>query len=264
MENLVANLNRLRAVQDYFEKLTQDPEFMIRAKEALDNLISGGIKDHLLAKIDEMAEVVRETQKLNYERWGNPHPGAFGCVGGLADYQAYVNQLKEWLSDRIDYVQERFAELVVEANKVTGSLTLDAAKSQDDNGIKVGLLDKLYNITLSNKTFEKDKWSAISLPFSVNEQTLKSVFGDQYELKELAGIYSDGTTLYFATPAEKAITPGMPYLIKPSRQSLQIPCSTVSCWHIARIGPTIIKHTAKASHSATTPSAPTSISTHSK
>ena len=214
---LVAHLEQASCVQDYFEKLTQDPDFMDRAKVVMDNLVSGGIKANLLAKIDEMADVVRETQKLNLEKWGNTPQGAFGYVGGLANYQAYVDQLKNWLSDRIDYVQQRFDELVEEAHTVTGNLALDAAKSQEDNGIKVGLLDKLYNITLSNKTFEKDKWTAISLPFSVNDETLKSVFGDQYELKELAGIYSNGTTLYFATPADKAITPGMPYLIKPSK-----------------------------------------------
>ena len=214
---LVANLKQASCVQGYFENLTKDPTFMAHAKETLDNLIGGGIKTTLLAKIDEMADVVRETQKLNHDKWGDHPSGAFGHVDGLADYQAYVDQLKEWLSDRIDYVQERFAELVVEANKVTGSLTLDAAKSQADNGITVDIQDKLYNVTLLNKTFEKGKWSAISLPFAANEQTLKSVFGDQYELKELAGIYSNGTTLYFATPANNAIIPGMPYLIKPSK-----------------------------------------------
>jgi hypothetical protein len=214
---LVANLKQASCVQGYFENLTKDPTFMAHAKETLDNLIGGGIKTTLLAKIDEMADVVRETQKLNHDKWGDHPAGAFGHVDGLANYQAYVDQLKEWLSDRIDYVQERFAELVVEANKVTGSLTLDAAKSQSDNGITIDIQDKLYNVTLLNKTFEKGKWSAISLPFAVNEQTLKSVFGDQYELKELAGIYSNGTTLYFATPANNAIIPGMPYLIKPSK-----------------------------------------------
>ena len=214
---LVANLKQASCVQGYFENLTKDPAFMAHAKETLDNLISGGIKATLLAKIDEMADVVRETQKLNHDKWGDHPSGAFGYVDNLADYQAYVDQLKNWLSDRIDYVQQRFAELVEEANTVTGSMTLDAAKNQSDNGIKVELLDKLYDITLLNKSFEKGKWSAISLPFAANEQTLKSVFGDQYELKELAGIYSNGTTLYFATPADNAINPGMPYLIKPSK-----------------------------------------------
>lgn len=216
-EKLVAHLQQASCIQGYFEKLTQDPDFMIRAKEVMDNLVRGGIKDHLLAKIDEMADVVRETQKLNLAKWGNTPQGAFGYVSGLANYQAYVDQLKDWLSDRIDYVQQRFDELVVEANTVTGSLTFDAAKNQESNGIKVELLDQLYNVTLVNKSFEKGKWSAISLPFSANEQTLKSVFGDQYELKELTGIYSNGTTLYFATPADNAICPGMPYLIKPSK-----------------------------------------------
>ena len=214
---LVAHLEQASCVQDYFSNLTQDPDFMAHAKEFMDNLVSGGIKATLLAKIDEMADVVRETQKLNLDKWGNTPQGAFGYVRGLANYQAYVDQLKQWLSDRIDYVQQQFAILEEAAHTVSGGLTLDASKNQSDNGIVVGLLDKLYNVTLANKSFEKDKWSAISLPFSVNEQTLKSVFGEQYELKELAGIYSNGTTLYFATPANNAINPGMPYLIKPSK-----------------------------------------------
>ena len=220
---LVAHLKQASCIQAYFENLTKDPTFMAHAKEVLDNLISGGIKASLLAKIDEMAEVVRETQKLNLAKWGNTPQGAFGCVGGLADYQAYVDQLKDWLSDRIDYVQLRFAQLVEAANTSSGALTFDAEKSQEANGIKVGLLDKTYDITLLNKSFSKGQWTAISLPFSVNEQTLKGVFGDQYELKELAGIYSDGTTLYFATPANNAIIPGMPYLIKPSKEVAENP-----------------------------------------
>ena len=215
---LVAHLQQASCVQGYFDKLTQDPDFMAHAKEVLDNLVSGGIKATLLAKIDEMADVVRETQKLNLAKWGNTPQGAFGYVGGLADYQAYVDQLKEWLSDRINYVQRRFAELNTAAHAVqSNGLTLDAAKNQADNGVTTSILDKLYNVTLLNKSFVKDQWTAISLPFAANEQTLKSVFGDQYELKELAGIYSNGTTLYFATPADKAINPGMPYLIKPSK-----------------------------------------------
>ena len=215
---LVAHLQQASCVQAYFDKLTQDPDFMAHAKEVLDNLVSGGIKATLLARIDEMADVVRETQEYNHTKWGDHPSGAFGCVDGLANYQAYVEQLKDWLSDRIDYVQQRFDELNTAAHAVqSDGLTLDAAKSQSDNGITIDIQDKLYNVTLLNKTFEKGKWSAISLPFSVNEQTLKSVFGDQYELKELAGIYSNGTTLYFATPANNAIIPGMPYLIKPSK-----------------------------------------------
>ena len=163
---LVAHLKQASCIQAYFENLTKDPTFMAHAKEVLDNLISGGIKASLLAKIDEMAEVVRETQKLNLAKWGNTPQGAFGCVGGLADYQAYVDQLKDWLSDRIDYVQLRFAQLVEAANTSSGALTFDAEKSQEANGIKVGLLDKTYDITLLNKSFSKGQWTAISLPFS--------------------------------------------------------------------------------------------------
>ena len=217
---LVANLQQASCIQPLFEKLTTDPQLMLRVKETMDNLVESGIKATMLSKIDEMATVIAETAAQNFERWGIPQqPGGFGDVGTLANHQAYVDQLKEWFSDRVDYVQEQFTSLAEAANSAAGSITIDAKKNQEGNGITTNLTDKIYNVTLANKTFEKNKWNTISVPFSVDEATLKTVFGDNYELKEYAGIYTDGTTMYFATPADNAIIAGFPYLIKPSKDA---------------------------------------------
>ena len=215
---LVANLQQASCIQPLFEKLTTDPQLMLRVKETMDNLVESGIKATLLSKIDEMTEVITETAAQNFERWGIPQqPGGFGNVGSLANHQAYVAQLKEWLSDRVDYVQEQFTILAAAANTAVGSLTIDAKKSQEGNGITTDVTDKIYDVSLANKTFEKNKWNTISVPFSVDEATLKTVFGDNFELKEYAGMYTNGTTMYFATPADNAIIAGFPYLIKPSK-----------------------------------------------
>ena len=210
---LVAHLKQASCVQDYFENLTKDPVFMAHAKEVLDNLISRGIKDHLLAKIDEMAEVVRETQKLNLAKWGNTPQGAFGHVGGLADYQAYVEQLKDWLSDRIDYVQERFDELVA-ANNTVAEFEYDVTNSELNLSSN---MDKMVNVTMKNRSFTANGWNVISLPFNLNETQLKAAFGNNYELKEFTGVSNDGKTMIFQTPADNAIVAGSPYLIKPSQ-----------------------------------------------
>ena len=210
---LVANLQQASCIQGYFEKLTQDPEFINRAKETMDNLVSGGIKTTLLDKIDEMAEVVAQTAVLNFERWGNPQqPGAFGHVNNLANHQAYVDQLKEWLSDRIDYVQERFTSLAEAANTVA-EFEYDVTNSNLDLSSN---MDKLVNVTMKNRSFTANGWNVISLPFNVNETQLKTVFGNNFELKEFTGVSSDGSTMIFQTPADNAIIAGNPYLIKPS------------------------------------------------
>ena len=212
--NLVLFYEKESSVRDDLQKLTKDPEFMIRAKETLDNLISSGIKATLLSKIDEMAKVVAQTAVLNFERWGNPQqPGAFGHVNNLANHQAYVDQLKEWLSDRIDYVQERFTSLAEAANTVT-EFEYDVTNSSLDLSSN---MDKLMNVTIKNRSFTANGWNAIALPFNVNETQLKSVFGNNFELKEFTGVSNDGKNVIFQSPADNAIIAGRPYLIKPSQ-----------------------------------------------
>lgn len=211
--NLVVFYDKESSVRDELRKLTQDPEFMIRAKEALDNLINEGIKDHLLAKIDEMAEVVSQTVVQNYQRWGNPQqPGAFGSVS-CSDHQAYVEQLKDWLSARIDYVQEQFTSLAAAVNTVA-EFEYDVTNSSLD---LYSNMDKIVNVTMKNRSFTANGWNVISLPFNLNETQLKAAFGKNYELKEFAGVSNDGKTMIFQTPADNAIVAGSPYLIKPSQ-----------------------------------------------
>lgn len=210
---LVANLQQASCIQGYFEKLTQDPEFISRAKETMDNLVSGGIKDHLLAKIDEMAEIITETATQNFKRWGIPQqPGAFGHIS-RENHQAYVDQLKEWLSDRIDFVQEQFTSLAASAN-VVSEFEYDVTNSNLDLSSK---MDKMVNVTMKNRSFTANGWNVISLPFNLNETQLKAAFGNNYELKEFTGVSNDGKTMLFQTPADNALVAGTPYLIKPSQ-----------------------------------------------
>ena len=210
---LVAKLQQASCIQGYFDKLTQDPEFMTHAKAIMDNLVSGGIKDHLLAKIDDMAEVVSQTVIQNYQRWGNPQqPGAFGHVS-LANHQAYVDQLKQWLSARIDYVQQQFTSLAAAANTV-GEFEYDVTNSELNLSSN---MDKLVNVTMKNRSFNANGWNVISLPFNVDETQMKAVFGNNYQLKEFTGVSTDGKTMIFQTPADNAIVAGNPYLIKPSQ-----------------------------------------------
>lgn len=215
---MVADIGNASSVNGYIKKLYSDPLFVKRLKDKMDELVNGGLSATLCSKIDELAGVLTNTRAQNTEKWGVNEYYYMEKIHGLANYEAYIQQLKDWLTARITFVQGQFNQLYTAANTAQeDGLTIDAGKTQSENGIGAELIDKIYNVTLANKSFVQNQWNTISLPFSVNEQTLKGIFGDNYELKELAGIYTNGTTLYFATPKDNAISAGMPYLIKPSK-----------------------------------------------
>ncbi|MBR4365877.1 MAG: CotH kinase family protein, partial [Bacteroidaceae bacterium] len=200
-------------VRSFFtDVLLKDPEFLTQVKETMDYLVNSGMKTTLLGKIDEMADVVRESEGMDYEKWKNK-PQGFPHISGLADYQAYVDQLKDWLSARIDFVQQQFTNLAAAVNSVS-EFEYDVTNSNLNLSSN---MDKMVNVTMKNRSFTANGWNVISLPFNLNETQLKAAFGNNYELKEFTGVSNDGKTMLFQTPADNAIVAGTPYLIKPSQ-----------------------------------------------
>lgn len=95
------------------------------------------------------------------------------------------------------------------------NVTLDGNANNTDaiNELEVG---KQYNVTLNNRTFHKDKWYAVVLPFSVSQKQMKSVFGDGVKVLH----YSDvtGTDLNLFEHFYQMIVGGTPVLVKPSQE----------------------------------------------
>lgn len=212
-----------------FAKFSSDPEFMLKVKNKMDALVSGGLKETLYSKIDQLATNIAGTEALNKDKWGYDTPNAgvteqyHSGVAGYDKYQAYVDQLKDWLDKRIDYVQEQFTNLANTANTVAGTVIYDVTKNSYDNGTaengiyKQSNTDKYINVTLSGRSFAANEWSSISLPFSVDEEQMKTIFGTTYDIKTFTGVTDDGTKMIFETPEDKSIKAGMPYIIKPSQ-----------------------------------------------
>lgn len=94
------------------------------------------------------------------------------------------------------------------------SVTLDGNANNTDaiNELEVG---KQYNVTLNNRTFHKDKWYSVVLPFSVSQKQMKSVFGDGVKVLH----YSDvtGTDLNLFEHFYQMIVGGTPVLMKPAK-----------------------------------------------
>lgn len=213
-----------------FAKFAADPEFMLKVKTKMDALVAAGLKTTLCNKIDDMANNIAGTEALNYGKWGYTSPQAgveeqyHAGVEGYDNYAAYVTQLKNWINDRVDYVQEQFTSLSNTANAVQeGNVTYDVTKTSNENasltnGIyKEANIDKYINVTLTGRSFAANEWSAISLPFSVDETQMKTIFGTSYDIKTFTGVSDDGTKMIFETPDDKSIKAGLPYIIKPSQ-----------------------------------------------
>lgn len=222
--------NSTAYMKSIFEKFAADPEFMLKVKTKMDALVAAGLKTTLCNNIDELATNIAGTEALNYGKWGYTSPQAgvdeqyHAGVAGYDNYAAYITQLKNWINDRVDYVQTQFTSLSNTANEVQdGTVVYDVTKTSNENanltnGIyKEANTDKYINVTLTGRSFAANEWSAISLPFSVDETQMKTIFGTSYDIKTFTGVSDDGTKMIFETPDDKSVKAGMPYIIKPSQ-----------------------------------------------
>ena len=90
----------------------------------------------------------------------------------------------------------------------------------DGNADNASTIDGLtegnqYNVTLKNRSFGKDKWYALVLPFSVSQKQMKSVFGDGVKVLHYNNV--TGTTLNLFKHFYQMIVGGTPVLVKPSQ-----------------------------------------------
>ena len=94
------------------------------------------------------------------------------------------------------------------------NVTLDGDANNTDaiNGMSE---DKLYNVTLNNRTFRNGKWYAVVLPFSVSQKQMKSVFGDGVKVLHYNNV--TGTTLNLTEHYYQMIVGGTPVFVKPSQ-----------------------------------------------
>ena len=72
-----------------------------------------------------------------------------------------------------------------------------------------------YNVTLKNRSFGKDKWYALVLPFSVSQKQMKEVFGDGVKVLHYNNV--TGTTLNLFKHFYQMIVGGTPVLVNPSQ-----------------------------------------------
>lgn len=94
------------------------------------------------------------------------------------------------------------------------NLTLDGSANNTDaiNGMSE---DKLYKVTLNNRSFGSGKWYSVVLPFSVSQKQMKEVFGNEVKVLHYNNV--TGSTLNLTEHYYQMIVGGTPVLVKPSK-----------------------------------------------
>ncbi len=212
---LVEDLNN-GTLGNFFKKLHTDAPFLKKAKQIMDAVDFDQLYAKLAADIDALVTKTNQTWQLDYKLWGDGQLYDWADKRyGLGSQTAYAAQIKQFLAERIPFVKETITDWY-DAAWQTVDFTFDAAAK--DYSPLSAVAGKVVNLTMTNRTFTANVWNDISLPFNADEEVLKAVFGDEYELREFVGVSEDGSTMLFETPANKAIKARNPYLIKPSKE----------------------------------------------
>ena len=78
--------------------------------------------------------------------------------------------------------------------------------------------EKNANVTL-NRTFYKNRWNAICLPYSINRRQIEEVFGDGTMVVLMKNIDTSNKKVMFIEHANQDIIAGYPYLIFPTKKT---------------------------------------------
>lgn len=96
--------------------------------------------------------------------------------------------------------------------------------SKDENGVTLddtkdysALTDKNVDVTLK-RTFYKNYWNAICLPYSINRRQIEDVFGDGTMVVLMKNIDTSSKKVMFIEHVNQDIIAGYPYLIFPTKK----------------------------------------------
>lgn len=204
-------------IQEWFKVLWTDPELMVQVNNRYD-AVKEGLKTELATEINSMSTLLAEAASNNFNKWGinGQQKGSWTTIGNLDSYEAYVNELKSWLlsgsSNRMNWMDETITSALTTINNNKITYTYDTSAYLYSVSL-YNEKNKLADVTVTNRTFEANKWISVCFPFSISAEKLAAAFGSGYELKEFTGVSPDGT-LQFTTPNDNAIVSERPYLLK--------------------------------------------------
>ena len=202
-ETAISGNPNYRPLSEATRKLWQDPWFANAVTVRLNRLVKRGVKEFLLNKVDSLAQVIEQTQQQNYRIWpiSRSSLSNFDRYYSYRNYSEYVQQLKDLINQRIDYLVGAFAD----RNKNNRYI--------DENADLPIVAESGVNVVL-RRTAKAGVWTTVCLPFALSESEVKRFFGNGVKVATLSSV--SGGLFSFWTQSQIQMNAGSPYLVMPS------------------------------------------------
>lgn len=212
------------------ESLLKDPIFTKKLKAKLDQLLRDGLYEKMCAKIDDLAAIVAQTEKLSNTKF--PRSSKVGEeTNNCETYAETITPLKDYLKTRFETVQSLLNKLCEAANAKIEKVTYEPGNAWWSTGLAGydfgnGNMNRLTDAQVDNRTYKANEWNSFCLPFDVSMDQMKTVFGNDVEVVNHVGMDTDAKTMLFAPVSETMLYAGEPYLVKFSGSDVVNPTFT--------------------------------------
>lgn len=212
------------------ESLLKDPIFTKKLKAKLDQLLRDGLYEKMCAKIDDLAAIVAQTEKLSNTKF--PRSSKVGeKTNNYETYAETITPLKDYLKTRFETVQILLNKLCEAANAKIEKVTYEPGNEWWSTGLAGydfgnGNMNRLTDAQVDNRTYKANEWNSFCLPFDVSMDQMKTVFGNDVEVVNHVGMDTDAKTMLFAPVSETMLYAGEPYLVKFSGSDVVNPTFT--------------------------------------
>ena len=95
--------------KEWINRMWTDPWFARLVNRRYQQAIDAGLETFLYQQIDSIAQLLGESQQLNYQKWGI-NTRAYHEVVIYSSYDEYIGHLKSFINNHISYLQTAFAE----------------------------------------------------------------------------------------------------------------------------------------------------------
>lgn len=118
-----------RPFEQVLRRIWQDWWFANASADRLNELIANGLQQYLLDHIDSLSAAINQSQAQNYRVWPiNQQVFSFEKHRYYNNYQAYINDLKDFVRVHIPYLQQAF-----EQRRTTGIHQMENGELKTEN-----------------------------------------------------------------------------------------------------------------------------------
>lgn len=213
-DQLSAFYNKTQFEWVFKNSLFKDKSFLTLAKNKIDQLVEDGLYDKLAADIDNIVALTTNTRLQNYAKWDITGSSMGSEVYTMANYDEHVTVLKNYIQNRIAYIQEQLQGYIDELPQPVDKTYNPTLTGWEQDG-SIPTVGVSYNLDISNRTLTGGQWNAFCVPFNATQAQVEEALGCGYELAVHTGMDTDGETMLFSAPASLDLVCGVPYLIKP-------------------------------------------------